>query len=277
MTLPLQLPIRGPISAPGRVAPTNLPFSVTITVMGANAVATDLYTVVAVTPALARAVVETSGALMANLAKEIHRPHIDTGVTYDSIMALDAVESAGSIYIDVVAGTPNTPQARLLEYGFLHEPSGDFIQYPFMIPASDSIAPIFESAMVRVVEVLLNRSRNSVAAGPSFNSALSGARSSLYSLSRFLGDVRIFFPEFGASIRQGALTTAQLLGDTQAIMRDAIGTRITRRIEGRAITSVRSQSVTISGPDSDYTSAANRIYNRIAGRQAGEALRYGDL
>ena len=259
-----------------------LPMSVTITIQGARAVTEHWVAVALLTQAMAPQFTALFADFLANTAKEIHRPHIDSGETFRSITAGQApgqpahvFPAGGGVAADV---GPTTPYAPFQEFGFHHWQTGNFIINPFMIPAADAVGPLYLEAFIQLCEIAGNRQSFSghAAAG---NAALGGFRGALYSYSKFLGDIQVFGslgPLVGRS-RTLALRGAQGLGDIDSIMRSAIATRVTHRFVGRFAARGLSTTVStsLSGPSSSYIGSSNRLYNRIRGRAFGRGLGAG--
>lgn len=251
------------------------PIVTNITVQGLNTIIEDHIAVAQFTHNASGGFVDFMGDFLAGIAKEIHRPHIRSGETFRSIGKTDAgtrTEGFGNWVVDV---GPETQAARFLEFGFLHVRSGRYIQYPFMLPAADAIAPLFEEGMVQIVEVAANRRTLTGPAGASSAAdALDGVRSRLYDLSKFAGDIAVF--GFGglSGVRGAALTSARVLGDIQSVMRGAISQRISFRVAGSfASSGLRANlSTTVSGPPGSFQGAAGRIYSRISGAAAGRSI-----
>lgn len=255
------------------------PMKTTITIQGDGLVVRDFLANAAFIGPASRGVLSFSADLLANTAREIHRPNIDTQATFNSIgkdtsTSPDGiVENRGVFHVDV---GPETDYSRFLEYGFVHYRSGKFIQYPFMMPAADVVTPLYFTAMEQVVEVLATRRAftNPIAIAGA-GTQLDRIRGLLYSFSKLAGDLKILGIDSQA-IRRGrglALSTSRALGDVDAVMRGAIGTRIDRRVVGHfASGGLRATvSAQLSTP-SAFSTTATRIYNRISGSVAGRGL-----
>lgn len=260
------------------------PISMTISIQGARAVEEHFLAVAALTGAISPFFVGLFGDFLAETAKEIHRPHIDSGATFDSITAgASPGQPAAVFFVDggpAVDVGPNTLYAPFQEFGFIHNRTGNFIINPFMIPAADAVSPLFFDAFVQLAEVAANRA---AFGGPASagNAVLSQFRGFLYSYSKFLGDIQVFGgfgPVVGAS-RTAALRGAQILGDVDSGMRGAIGRRVTHRFVGRFAARGISTSISTSltGPSSSYIGSSSRLYNRIRGRAFGRGLGIGGL
>lgn len=254
---------------------SSAPINTTIVVKGLDTIIEDQLAIAEFTYRATRTGVDWAGAFFENLAKEIHRPHIDTGETFNSISRTEEglhEEGFGNWAVEV---GPETLQAYLLEWGFLHV-GGQWVQYPFMIPAADLIAPLFTDLFVQIAGVAaFNRQIQGPFAG-GVADELDAVRSRLYAFSKLAGDLRVFGfggPALGKA-RGFALTGAEIAGDIQSVMRNAIGTRVTRRVVGRfASGSLRAQvSATVTGPPASFQGAATRILNRISGFTVGRGV-----
>ena len=259
-----------------------LPISVTITVQGARAVTEHWVAIALLTQAMAPQFTALFGDFLANTAKEIHRPNIDSQDTFNSITAGQAPgQSAhvfaadGGVAVDV---GPTTPYAPFQEFGFIHWQTGNFIQNPFMIPAADAVGPLYIDSFIQLCEIASHQNSftGHAAAG---NATLSGFRGALYSYSKFLGDIQVFgsFGPLVGKSRTLALRGARGLGDLDSIMLGAISRRVTHRFVGRF--AARGISTTIStslsGPSGSYIGSSSRLYNRIRGRAFGRGLGVG--
>jgi len=220
-------------------------------------------------------IVAHMGLLLTFWARELHRPHIRSGATFDSIgPSEDGLHQTAPGRWSVDIG-PETLQGRLLEFGFLNVLSGKFIQYPFMIPAADQVAPIFFEAMAAMARLGAEGfSLSPELVGQSAADVVSRLRGSLYSFSKFAGDIKVF--GFGglAGFRTVGLAAAQSLGDVESAMRGAIGRRIVVRASGRWVSGqIQAQrTAIISGPSSGFNASAQRIFNRVSGRVIGSGL-----
>ncbi len=257
------------------------PINLQVIIQGDRALTEHWITIASTVDPLMNSIVGQSAQFMANLAANIHQPHIDTGETFASINA--GVENSPDREARVLSGFgihvaeigPTTPQARFLEFGFTHVNSGRFIQYPFMLPAADITAPLFIDASAQVAELAVNRFFFSgpIAGATQPTGILNGLRAGLYTFSKFAGDARVAGIDFGG-IRGAGLSAARAIGDINSIMRGAISTRITHRATGRFATGALSttRSAVITGPSSQFTASAQRIYNRVSGRGTGQTL-----
>lgn len=261
-----------------------LPMSVTITIQGAQAVTEHWVAIALLTQAMAPQFTALFGDFLANTAKEIHRPNIDSGDTFRSITAGQEAgqpphvfPAGGGVAVDV---GPTTAHAPFQEFGFTHWQTGNFIQNPFMIPAADAIGPLYIDAFIQLCEVA-NRRQSFSGHAAAGNATLSGFRGALYSYSKFLGDVQVFgsFGPLVGKSRTFALRGAQGLGDIDSVMRGAISRRITHRFVGRFAAKGISTSISASltGPSTSYIGSSNRLYNRIRGRVFGRGLGIGGL
>jgi len=224
-----------------------------------------------------RGIVQITGEYLAGLAKEFHRPHILTGATFNSIgpSGKGPVFRSGYGEWSVEIGV-ETQQALFLEWGFLHVNSGRFIRYPFMIPAADAIKPMFTDAMTQLVQVA---GRRRVFTNPIANStaALGTFRTSLYSFSKAVGDVRILGVGGMNKARGAALQGAKITGDLESIMRSALTTRVFRRVVGRWVSGRLSaqRSAVVRGPNTAFAASGQRILNRFSGFTVGHG--FGEL
>lgn len=269
------------LSASGAVRKVaGVPLNMTIILQGHRVLAEDMYTMALLMPPLVAETVRFFGSVLVDVAREVHTPNIDTRATYDSISA-GPVPGGPAMIFPVGLGTgidvgPFTTYAPLLEFGFVHVGSGEFIFNPFMVPATDIITPVFFDTMIQLAEIAqFRRTLVGPAALSPASGILSGLRGGLYSASKFIGDVQVFGFRGLSSVRGGLLVAAQSLGDVNATMRGAIGHRISRRVVGRfAGRGLHANvSTTLSGPGRKWTGTSMRIYNRISGRGFGAALR----
>ena len=253
------------------------PIRTVIIIQGLNAVIEDQLAVAQLVHNGAGAIVDFTADLLGNLAKEIHRPHIRTGATFNSIGKTEAgtrTEGFGNWVAEV---GPETLQAKLLEFGFVHVQSGRFIQFPFLIPAAEIIEPLMEQAMVQLVEVAGQRRSftNLIARDSGAQDILGSLRNSLYSFSKFAGDIAVL--GVGLPGRSAALRGARLIGDVTSGMQGAIGRRISFRIAGSfASRGIRARLATrVQGPPGSFQGASSRIINRISGRISGRGISEG--
>ena len=273
--------IRGALGGGGTRAAQNKriyggqsPWGLQITLQGATTTFEHFVVSPIYLASASQSAVEVAGILLADYAREFHRPNIDTGATFNSIGPSDKgrvyVEAPGTYTVDV---GPRTPQSLFLEFGFTHWKSGRFIRYPFMIPAADLVGPIFQDAMIQIVQgVAFRRSfTNPIAEA---TGSMDSFRSSLYSFSKAAGDLRVL--GFGglSGLRGGALTTAQLLGDIEGVMRAALFARISRRVAGRFASGQLRASVSaqITGPNQQFASVGDRLLSRFAGFEVGRGF-----
>ena len=212
------------------------------------------------------------GQLMAEYAKALHFPNIDTSDTYDSIKATPAMPLVGPALSGAATQVSvATPQAQFLEFGFVHHRSGQYIHYPFMMPAADAVVPMYIDALQQFMQVASWRKFfTGSAAEAGANDILNSVRGALYSYSKFAGDIQVLgFPGLSAS-RGRAIQGARILGNVSAAQQGTIISRMTRLGVGRLGGSViRTGSFT--GPSS-LSGPAGRIYNRISGRAFGGSL-----
>lgn len=253
------------------------PITTVITVQGLNAVIEDQVAVAQIIHNGAGAIVDFTAKLGSEFAKEIHRPHIRTGATFNSISQTEAGTRSEGFGNWVSEFGPETLQAKLLEFGFVHIQSGRFIQFPFLIPAAEIIEPLMEQAMVQLVEVAGNRRQftNSIARDSGAQDMLSSLRNSLYSFSKFAGDIAVFGVRLPG--RSAGLRAARLIGDVKAGMRGALGRRVSFRISGSfASRGLRAQIQTrVVGPSGSFQGIGGRIINRISGQAVGRGISEG--
>ena len=207
---------------------------------------------------------------MAETAKAIHSPNIDTGATYNSIQSSPVTPLAGGGSIDVFV---TTDYAKFLEFGFVHHLSGKWIFNPFMIPAADLIVPQFIDA-VQQVSGLVGSRRHFTGAASQTPAAgmLAGVRAGLYSYSKFAGDIQALGIGGWSKSRGFALKGAKGIGNFQAAQ---AGTGISRfvRVQTGKFGGKYGRSGVVSGfGGSALSGPAARAYNRVGGRAFGGAL-----
>ena len=241
------------------------------TIQGQRTIEEHLFTLSVVLPPIMQALVGYFGVILAETAKELHFPNIDTGDTYRSIMAGPVMPLPGGGAIDV---SVSTPQSKFLEFGFVHHATGQWIFNPFMIPAADAVVPSFVDAVEQAAAVAGNLRffRGAAAASPA-NDILGSVRGALYSYSKFAGDIQALgFTGLSAG-RGFALKGAKGIGNLQAARAGSLGARFTRvaigRIGGRF---GRTGAVSGFAPESNLSGPAARLYNRIGGRIFGGEL-----
>lgn len=256
------------LTAAGGVRSATLgPMNLYATMQGANVLAEHFYAMSIIYEPAVRVMSEYFGYLMAEFAKANHYQNIDTQATYDSIKS-EPLVGPGLIGTQVSVATP---QARFLEFGFVHWRSGAWIHYPFMMPAADAVAPMFVDALQQFMQVAQWRKFfTGPAASSGANDILNSARGLLYSYSKYAGDIQVLgFGGLSAS-RGFAIRGAKGIGNIQAAQQGTLFSRVTHLTAGRVGGSVLRfgsfgrQSV-LSGP-------AGRIYNRLSGRAFGGSL-----
>lgn len=256
------------LTAAGGVRSANLgTMNLYATMQGQRVLTEHLYAMSAIYQPAIEMLTHYFGQLMAEYAKAIHFPHILSGDTYDSIKS-EPIAFPGGAAVQVSVATP---QAQFLEFGFVHHWTGQFIHFPFMIPAADAVAPMLVSSLVQFMEVASWRKFfTGPAAQSGGNELLNSVRGALYSYSKFAGDIQVLgFPGLSAS-RGRAIAGARNIGNIQAAQQGTIVSRISRLGVGRLGGSViRTGSFT--GP-SALSGPAGRIYNRISGRAFGGGL-----
>ncbi len=172
---------------------------------------------------------------------------------------------------------PTTFYAPWLEFGWSR--AGNIYSFPFMIPASFKHQREFEDAHVDIMAVIAGHQPRTIGGPIGDDSRVTGsisvARKWLYTTEKALGDIMVIAgsPALRA-IRGGLLTAAKELGDMQAIMNGAVGTRIATRISGRVTGRALGYSRTVFASKvysgfpggGGSTSVGTRAYNRIVGR-----------
>lgn len=239
---------------------------VTFEVQGLETLVEHWFTVAVLTDALTPGVLDFYADVITHNARQFVRK--DTWATHDSINKGNGVIRSAIGDYSVWIGA-ETIQARFLEFGTVNMPA-----FPFMIPAIDMVEKDFIRAfgdIAKIADTVTGQVslRGDVGKDGRIRSPISGLRSGLYSISKFLGDVSVFGGrEFLSPIRGFALRAARGLGDVNAIMQGAAGMRISRRLRGRAtgrLAGFGSASLTFG---KTYTASlgGQRIYNRFAGR-----------
>lgn len=238
------------------------------TMQGQRVVMEDQYVLSQLMPLMIRALVPYFGFLLAETAKVIHTPNIDTGDTYDSIQAGPTSYVIGGAAVDVFV---TTPYSKFLEFGFVHHRSGEWIHNPFMIPAADAVTPAFVDAVNQVAQIAIGRRFMSgeAAISPAAD-ILGSARGMLYSYSKYAGDLQVLgFGGLSAS-RGYAIQGAKGIGNIQAAQAGTLAARSARLVAGRyGGSAIRSGSF---GAGSILSGSSARIYNRLSGRAFGGAL-----
>lgn len=255
------------LTAAGGVRSATLgPLNLVATMQGANVLAEHFYAMAAIYLPVTQQLTHYFGALMAEYAKAIHMPHIKTQATYDSIKS-EPIPIIGGAGVQVSVATE---QAKFLEFGFVHYRSGAFIHYPFMMPAADAVAPMLVDALQQFMQIASWRKFfTGPAAAAGGNDILGSIRGSLYSYSKFAGDIQVL--GFGglSKSRGLAIKGAKGIGTLQAAQHGTMMARIVRigvgRIGGSALRGGDFSGGFGSGP-------AGRIYNRISGRAFGGSL-----
>ena len=241
------------------------------TMQGQRVLTEHLYTVAAITPPILRALVGYFGVVLRETAKEIHFPNIDTKATYNSIQSGPVIPLQGGGAVNVWV---STPQAKFLEFGFVHHQTGQWIFNPFMIPAADRVTPEFVNAVSQVANIVGNvRFLSGLAAQSPANDILQSARSALYSYSKYAGDIQVLgFGGLSAG-RGFALKGAQGLGNIQAARQGSLLARTVRVTAGR-VGGRFGRTGIVSGfsPGVIFTGPSARLYNRISGRAFGGGL-----
>ena len=256
------------LTAAGGVRSATLgPMNVMATMQGANVLAQHLFVLSAIWKPVVMQLTQFFGDLMAEVAKENHLPNWLTGDTYRSIMASEVLPMVNGASIDISVATP---QARFLEFGFIHHLSGAWIHNPFMIPAADAVVPMYVDALEQFAAAVGSlRFFSGPASVSQANDTLGSVRNALYSYSKFAGDIQVLgFGGLSAS-RGLAVKGGKGLGNIQSIQNGAINSRIARLGAGRfGGGSLRGGNF----GGSFASGASGRIYNRISGRAFGGAL-----
>lgn len=241
------------------------------TMQGQRVVAQDQLLLSAAMPAMVRLLIPYFGVILAETAKEFHFPNIDTRDTYDSIKAdnFQILPGGGSIDVSV-----STPQAKFLEFGFVHYKTGQWIHNPFMIPAADLVAPEFVSAVEQVAATAAGlRFFTGAAATSPANDLLGQVRGGLYSYSKFAGDIQVLGFRGLSKSRGFAVHGARNIGNIQAAQAGTLAGRTERLIAGRfGGNLIRGGSLGGTFGSSIFSGPAGRIYNRVSGRAFGGAL-----
>ncbi len=241
------------------------------TMQGQQVLAQDFYVISQITTPMLRYLVKYFGVVLAETAKELHTPHIDTGDTYRSIQAGGYTDLPGGGAINVWV---ETPYAKFLEFGFVHAGSGQWIFNPFMIPAADAVTPQFVRAVKQVSRIVLGlRFLSGDAANSQAAGVLSSARGLLYSYSKYAGDIQALGIASGLSKSRGlALSGAKGIGNLQSVQHGTVGARLTRIVAGRAGGSFFRAGMVSGFGSGMLTGPSARIYNRLGGRAFGGAL-----
>ncbi len=257
---------RARLNRVGNLAPLNI-----YATMQGQRVATEHLAVIAgITMPMVQSMTLQFGGAIAETARFIHFPNIDTRETFDSIRVSSFVEIPGGARVEV---SVSTEQARFLEFGFVHHISGQWIQNAFMIPAADLIVPVFIDAINQVAQLGLNRrffsgdASRTAAAG-----MLGGARKFLYSYSKFAGDIQVLGIGGLSKSRGLALKGARGIGNIQAAQGGTLISRIGRVMVGQNLGKYGRSGFVSGFGTSTLQGPAARIYNRIAGRAFGGAL-----
>ena len=182
---------------------------------------------------------------------------------------------------------PTTFYSPFLEYG-----TRFMAPRPFMIPSGDLAEVVFFRSIVAFLQLFDTftggqgfGSGDPIAGqalnDPKIRSTVGGFRSLLYSTAKFLGDISVFGGrEFIGPARGRMYSLAQKLGDVSSVTRGAIGTRITRRLQGRAIGRLAgfgSASLSFGKSYSAFPGGegGRRVYQRAIGR--GSSIGFGAL
>lgn len=241
------------------------------TIQGQRTLEEHLFVVSMILPPIMQALVGYFGVVLAETAKEIHFPNIDTRATYDSIQSGAVTPLPGGGAVDVWV---STPQSKFLEFGFVHHLSGKWIHNPFMIPAADAVTPMFVDAVQQAAAIAgsLRFFRGRAAASPA-NDLLGSVRGALYSYSKYAGDIQVLGFKGLSRSRGMALRGAQSIGHLQAVQAGTLPARALRVLTGRFGGRFgRVGAVSGFSPGQTFTGPSARLYNRIGGRIFGGQL-----
>lgn len=192
----------------------------------------------------------------------------DTGDTYHSIHHIMRT-APGEITTEI---GPTTFYSPFIEYGMGgHQHIGP---RPFMTDTFFRVIPGWVDVFEELAKIAKSGSRGKFTTNPyshELNARLRIWRQHLYDLEKEIGDVLpLGFSVKGlGSIRSGLINTARSLGDIQAIVGQAVGARITRRLTGMVtgrLIGIGSHTVFGSSEYTTSISGGQRIYNRVAGR-----------
>lgn len=211
-----------------------------------------------------------------------------TNETWDSINKSPGVIAKPSRGEWSIRYGPDTPQARLLEYGTIY-----MSPRPFMIPSGDAAEIVLQKSVLQFLKLFdISRPPSSLGSGadPRTRAALSDPRVSnpfysirtfLYSTSKFLGDIAVFGGrDLVGGPRALSISLARSLGDVNSIMSGAVGQRITNRLQGRAtgrLAGFGTASLNYGQTYSGFAggAAGHRVYQRVAGRAGQAQFSYG--
>jgi len=258
-----------PVTGAGAMRAASLaPMTLYATMQGQMTLTEHLYTVSAIMPPVIQSLLGYFGVVMAETAKEIHFPHIDTRATYDSIRSSPVVPlpTGGSVEVSV-----STPQAQFLEFGFVHYQTGQWIFNPFMIPAADAVAPYFVDAVLQAAEIAGSRRfLSGMAAASPANDILASARQALYSYSKYAGDIQVLGFTGLSKSRGYAIAGAKGIGNIQAAQAGTFSARAVRLFAGK----YGGQQIRFGqiGSGNLVSGPTGRIYNRLSGRIFGGSL-----
>ncbi len=247
------------------------PLAIYATMQGQRTVMNDQIVWSGISTTMIRSILWEFGGALARIAQFIHAPNIDTQETYDSIRVYSFVNLPGGAKVEVAVGTP---QAKFLEFGFVHHLSGAWIQNPFMLPAADIVVPVLIDAIQQVAGIASGRRHftGAAAATTGATATLAGARAALYSYSKFAGDIQVLgFPGLSKS-RGLALKGARGLGNIQAAQSGTLVSRAGRVLVGQKLGRFGRAGVVSGFQPGAVGGPVGRIYNRVAGKIFGGVL-----
>lgn len=255
-----------------------------IDVSGVNVLANHFHAVAGILADALPAVLDVTADIGIERARELTKPNIRTGATYNSINKDPGVMNfghTGNWYIDY---GPTTFYSGFLEYGVERHGGGFNQPYPFVIPSGDMAEVALYASIIGLVSLL---DSNNAGAGIGFAGGVAGRRalnspgvkspmgryrSFLYTTAKALGDVSVFGGRgFLGPLRGQMYSLARMMGDIQAGMSGAVAGRVIRRLHGRVtgrLIGFGSASLSHSATYSAFVggSSGHRIYQRVAGR-----------
>jgi hypothetical protein len=247
-------------------------FKLQVVLRGWNTSMDHADAVQAVMPAALAEVMRVTGAtnVMHSRAAIEQMGAVDTGATLRSIYAQFSRQGDDM----VVSVGPTTFYSPLIEFGLAaHMTYGP---RPFMSEGYFRTLPQFLQALNELAHVAAGRGGvKTIKEQPyskTVNPILQRVRAKLYTFEKALGD-RVFFglgnvPGLG-KLRSGALGSARILGDLNAVMQKLVGARFVRRLEGkitgRAI-GIGSRTIFANRTIVTKITGAERTYNRVAGQ-----------
>lgn len=209
----------------------------------------------------------------------------DTGATHDSINKSPGVIDKGHKGEWSIRFGPTTYYSPFLEYG-----TRFMAPRPFMIPAGDLAEAVFVRSILEFIKLFDTDTGGAgfgVGGGPLAGQALqdprirgtvSSFRSQLYSTAKFLGDISVLGGrDIIGPARASMYSLARVLGDTSSIMTGTLGSRVSRRLSGRAfgrIAGYGSASLSFGKTYSAFPGGegGRRAYQRFVGRSSNVGL-----